>query len=116
MDHAIDAGLNLYKSAKIRHASHNCTHYRASRILLRSHRPRIRLSLLQPQRNLLFFPVHVQYDNLYLVPEIYHLARMRKTTRPAHLADVNQPLDSVFQTDKNTVIHNIDYFTLHARL
>ena len=38
---------------------------------------------------------------------------MRKALGPAHLADMNQPLDAIFEPYENTVAHHIDDFTLY---
>ena len=112
MYHTVDARLYLHESAEIGQTAYFCANNRTGRIFLRSYRPWIGLSLLEPQRDFLLFLVDTQHNHLYFVTEIYKLARMRKALGPAHLTDMHKTLNTIFKPHENTIAHYIYNFAL----
>src|SRR5262249_25735679 len=64
------------------------------------------------QANLVFLLVDVQHLHLDRVPGSNYLVGVIDAARPAHLADVNEPLDAWFELDEGAVGHHIDDLTL----
>ena len=109
VNHAVDAGLDLDERAEIGHAVARAAvtivpggYFRAAN----SHG--FGFDLLDAQRDFLLLLVDVQHDDFDLVAEIDHLARVRQPPGPAHLADVDETFDPVFQPDEHAVVHHVD--------
>ena len=68
--------------------------------------PRIRLGLLQSERDSPIAFVHAEHLHLDHVADVDHLRRMHRALAPSHLADMNQPLDALFQFDERAVVSN----------
>ena len=77
--------------------------------------PRIRLSLLHTQRNLLLVLVDTEHDHIDFIARIDEFGRVIDAFRPGHFADVNQTFDAVFQLDEGTVRHDVDDFPADLR-
>ena len=60
------------------------------------------------------FLVDAQYNRFNFVTKSQHLAWVRKTLRPTHLADMSKTFDPFFNTNKNTVVHNVHYGSLYS--
>ena len=108
VNHAVDSGFYLQKSAEIGHAAYSCGDNRPGRVFLGRNSPGIGLRLLESQRNLLLLSIDAEHDDFDFIPEINHLARMRQSLGPAHLADMHKTFDPVFETNKDPVIHDVD--------
>ena len=77
--------------------------------------PRIRLKLLQAQRNAAFLRVHVEHHGFHLVAHVHQLRRMLHALRPGHFADVDQAFDALFQFNECAVVGHADHAAMHAR-
>src|SRR6185312_17560092 len=67
MDHAFNAGLELDERAEIRNAGHRSTDALALLVTLGNGLPRLRLELLEAERNLAVRGVDLENANLYLL-------------------------------------------------
>ena len=84
-------------------------------ILLVQRLPRIRLQLLQAERNAALVRIHVQHHGFHLVANVDDLRGMLHPLRPSHLADVDQAFDALLQLDERAVVGHADHAALHAR-
>src|SRR6185295_9033001 len=74
--------------------------------------PRIRLGLLQPERDLLVFLVDLEDHRLDLVSDGDHLRGMPHVARPGHLGDVDQALDPLLQLHEGAIVGDRDHLPL----
>src|SRR4030042_1641941 len=113
MYQTLKSRLHLNKNTKIRQTAHLGLYYRARRILLRGYRPGIDFGFFNAERYFLLLLVDVQDNDVNFIAEIEHLAGMRQTPCPAHLADMNQTFNPIFKPNKGAVIHHIYYLAFH---
>src|SRR6185312_2218882 len=90
---AFDARLELDEGTVVRDRHDLALHARANGILGGHVLPRIRLELLQAERNALALPVDVEDFDLELLADLHHLARVRHAA-VAHVGDVQQAVDT----------------------
>ena len=109
VNQAIDPGLDFDECTKRREVPDNAADLGPLRILRRQSQPRIFLSLLHAERDLLLFLVDPQHDALDLIVDRRKLRGVPDVTGPAHLRDVNEALDTLLQLDEGTVVGNRDY-------
>src|SRR5262249_54672144 len=74
--------------------------------------PRVGLGLLHAQRNLLLLLVDVQHLHLDGFAAGDDLAGVVDAARPAHLRDVDEPLDACLELDEGAVGHHVDDLAL----
>src|SRR5688572_10933847 len=111
---AIDTGLELYKSAEVCQADDLPSDPRPHGISLRHRRPRIRLDLLEPQRDTLVLPVEIQDLRVDVLALLQHLRRMPDVAGPRHIGDVEQPVDAGLQLDEGAEIGEVADLARHA--
>ena len=83
--------------------------------LLRQLFPRIRFGLLEPERDAPVGLVDAQHLDLDHVADVDHLRGMHRALAPAHLGDVDQPLDALLQLDERAVVGDADDLALEPR-
>ncbi len=103
MDQAVDALLELDERAVTGQVAHPTGQPRADGVLVGRHAPGVELALLDPERYFLLVGPDRQHHRLDDVALAEHLARVADAPRPAHLADVDQPLDAFGQLDEGAV-------------
>ena len=86
----------------------------AGRVLLVEREPRIRLDLLEAERDLLVRLVHLEHHGLDDVADVDDLGRMPDVARPRHLGDVDQALDALLELDECAVVGDRDDLALDA--
>src|SRR6185312_13198539 len=115
MHQAVDAFFNFNKSPEVGELPHASFHHGADAISIHHRRPRIRLKLLDPERNPLVPLLDVQHHSLHLVARFHHFARMFHPAAPSHFRNVDQALDAGFQFDKGSIIGDAHHTSDHAR-
>ena len=115
VNQAVDTGLDFHEHAEVGDRFDLALDRAADRMDFRQCFPRIRLGLLESERNppiALVDPEHLDFDR---VADVDHLRRMHRALAPGHFADVDQPLDALFQFDEGAVIGNADDFAVQPR-
>src|SRR5262249_14166391 len=105
---AVDALLDLDEGAVVGEVAHHPLDDGVRRVALGHLVPGVGLDLLDAQGDLLLLLVDVQDLHLDLVAGGHQLRRVVDALGPAHLADVDQPLDARFQLDEGAVAHDVD--------
>src|SRR5690606_36500906 len=77
--------------------------------------PRILGRLLQAQRDPLILRIHAEYDDADVVALAQHLRRMLDALRPAHVADVDQPVDPRLDLDERAEAREVTDLALDTR-
>src|SRR5690606_34685410 len=72
---------------------------------LRDDLPRIRLELLEAERDALAIPVNVQNLDLELLSDLHHLARMRDAA-PRHVGDVEESVHAA-EVDEGAEVRDV---------
>src|SRR5438034_5791016 len=93
VDKTFDARLELDKGAVIRDRHNLALHACSDGILFRDVLPRIRMQLLEAERNALALPIDVEHFDFDFVPDLHHLARVLNPA-PAHVGDMQQAVDA----------------------
>ena len=101
----LDALLQLDERAVVGDRDHLAAHARADRVLLLDVLPRIRLQLLQAERDALAVPVDVEHLDLQLVADRHHLGRVADAA-PRHVRDVQQAVDAA-QVDERAEVGDV---------
>src|ERR1035438_7866629 len=84
-------------------------------MLLEEGVPHIGLKLLHAQGQAALVGFNGQYDGLHLVALLQHFGRMLHALGPAQVADVDQPVDSVFDFDERAEVGQVADFAFHHR-
>ena len=79
----------------------------ADRVLRGDVAPRIGLSLLETERDALLFRIDVENNGLDFLTLLEALGRMVDLARPAHIADVDHTVDTLFELDERTVSREV---------
>src|SRR2546427_128599 len=114
VDQAVDAGLDLHERAERREVAHFPLDPHAHGILLRQRHPGVFLGLLHAERDLLFGLVHLQHHRFDRLADRHDLRGVSHVTRPAHLGDMDQPLDPRLELDERAVVRDRHHLALHA--
>ncbi len=91
MDHPLDPRLQLHERPKVHQPRHRPRNPLPHLVRLRSPIPRLRLQLLQPQRDPFRLRIHAQNLHLNLLPHAQHIFRGLHPA-PRHIADMQQPV------------------------
>src|SRR5687767_2387630 len=97
-----DARLELDERTVVRDRDDLAGHARADRILRRDVLPRIRLELLEAERDALALPVDVEHFDFELAPDLDHLRRVRDAS-PGHVGDVQEAVDATEIDERSEV-------------
>src|SRR5262249_9912846 len=110
VEQAVDTLFDLYESAVVGQVADDALDQRAGRIALGDFVPRVRLHLLDAERDFLLVLVDVEDLHFDLIADGDHLARMVDALGPAHLADVDKAFDARLELDERAVAHDVDDF------
>src|ERR1019366_6309283 len=83
--------------------------------LLEERVPDIRLELLHAQREPTLIGFDGKHDGLHLVALLQHFGRVLHALGPAQVADVDQPVDAVFDFDERTEVGQVADFAFYDR-
>src|SRR5947207_14819145 len=114
MDQAIDAILDFNKSAEVSQVTHAALHARAYLIAFIECAPGIFLNLLHSQANASGLRINGKHFNLDCISRTDYLAGMLDAFGPAHLRNMDQALNAVFELYESTVIGNAGNLTGHT--
>src|SRR2546427_5007596 len=115
VDQAVDAGLDLHERAERGEVAHFSLDPHAHGVLLRQRHPGVFLGLLHAERDLLFGLVHPQHHRFDRLADRHDLRGVSHVARPAHLGDMDQPLDPRLELDERPVVRDRHHLALHAR-
>src|SRR6266852_6973675 len=115
VDQAVDAGLDLHERAERGEVAHFPLDPHADGVLLRQRHPGVFLGLLHAERDLLFGLVHLQHHRFDRLADRHDLRGVSHVARPAHLGDMDQPLDPRLELDERSIVRDRHHFALHAR-
>ena len=110
MEQPVDSLFQFDECAVVREISDATGDDTVRGILLHDRFPRIRLRLLDPERELLTFLVDSQNHHLDLVARLDQLTRMVDPFRPRHFADVHETFDARLELDERPVTHHVHDF------
>src|SRR5512138_42131 len=111
----VDPLLDADEDAEVGHVADLAADDGADRVLVLEERPRVGLDLLHAEADPLRLRVDVEDDRLDRVTLVDELRRVLHALRPAHLGDVDEPLDALLQLDERAVVREADDLALHAR-
>src|SRR5881392_1338189 len=114
VDQAVDAGLDLHERSERREVAHLAFDAHADGVLLRQRHPGIFLGLLHAERDLLFGLVHLEHHRFDRLADRHDLRGVSHVARPAHLGDMDQPLDPRLELDERAVVRDRHHLALHA--
>src|SRR3989449_3432218 len=115
VNQAVDARLDLHERAERGQIAHLPLDPHADGILLRQRHPGVLLGLLHAERDLLFRLVDLQYHGFDRLADRHDLRGVPHVARPAHLGDMDQPLDPRLELDERSIVRDRHHFALHAR-
>ncbi len=115
VDEALDALLELDEGAVVGDRDHLAVDPRADRVLLLDVLPRVRLELLQAERDALALAVEVQDLDLDLLADPHHLRGMGDAA-PRHVGDVEQAVDAAEVHERAEVGDVLDHALAHLAL
>ena len=96
------------EDTEVRDVAHHTADAGSRRILLFEQGPRVGLHLLHAERDLAFALVDVEHQARRPVADRDHLRGMLDALGPAHLGDVDQPLDARLELDEGSVVGQRD--------
>src|SRR5688572_8541848 len=115
VNQSVDARLDFHESSEAGQVAHLSVETRADWILLRQHHPRILLRLLHAERDLLLVRIDLEHDRVDRFTNADELRWMANIARPAHLADVNETLDTRLELDESAVVGDRDNLARYTR-
>ena len=110
----VDALLELDERAEVGQVADLALDAHARRVLLVERQPRIRLDLLEAERDLLVGLVDLEHHRLDDVADVDDLRRVPHVARPRHLGHVDQALDALLELDECAVVGDRDHLALDA--
>ena len=110
VNQSLDAGLELDKGSIREHVHHSSLHPAADRIFLFDIGPRTLFLLLEPERDTLFFLIHLENLYLDLLIDLYKIGRVADSS-PAHISDMEQAIESA-EIDKGAKLGDVLDHTL----
>src|SRR2546425_8104851 len=115
VDQAVDAGLDLHERPERGEVAHFPLDPHADGVFLGQRHPGVFLGLLHAERDLLFRFVDFQYDGFDRLADRHDFRGVSHVARPAHLGDMDQPLDPRLELDERAVVRDRHHLALHAR-
>src|SRR5260370_14596290 len=109
----VKAILDLHERADLRDVPHLAGHHRAHRIFLCNQQPGIRLGLLDSQRYAPVARLDVQHYYVNFFANFDDLRGVLDLLVPAHLGDVYQAFDPLFQLHEHAIVHDANDLALH---
>ena len=109
----VKALFDFHERAKLRDVANLPGDDRSHGIFLSRQQPGIGLRLLHSQRDAPVAGLDVQHDHVHHVADLRHLRRVLNFFVPAHLRDMHQALDALFQLDEHSVVDDAYDFSLN---
>ena len=106
MDQAIDPFDDLDEGTEIGEVAHLAEKAGPDRELLVEGVPGVGLYLLQAERDLLAIRVDPEHLHVHVVAHGQDFRWVTHISRPAHLGDMDQPLDPLLEFDEGAVVHD----------
>ena len=107
MDHAVDVVLEADEEAELGLVLDLALDLGTDRVLLGEGLPRVLQRLLEAERDAALDRIDLQDDHLHLLRGRDDLARMDVLLGPAHLGDVDQPLDPRLELHEGAVVGDV---------
>ena len=107
MDHPVDLAVEADEQAELGDVLHLAVDDRPHRMVFEELVPRVFAALLDSERNAALVGVDLQHHHLDLLAGRDDLAGMDVLLGPAHLGDVDQPLDAGFELDEGAVVGDV---------
>ena len=107
MDHAVDIAGQADEQAELGDVADLALELAADRMLLDEGFPRIGHDLLQAEADAPLLRIDVEHHHLDLLAGRDDLAGMHVLLGPAHLGDMDQPLDARLQFDEGAVVGDV---------
>ena len=111
MHQAIDSLDDFDECTEVREIADLAGEARTNGELLVQRAPRIRLHLLETERDLFVFGVDLEDLDVHIVVDGQDLGRMAHIAGPTHLGDVDQTLDALLQLHERPVVDDGDHAT-----
>src|SRR5690606_32051209 len=99
-DEALDVLAQVHHDALVQQTDDGAAGLDARRVALGDVHPGVVLGLLETQRDALVLAVHPEDHDLHVVPLAQHLGRVLDALGPAHVRDVDQPIDAGLDLDE----------------
>src|SRR5664279_1513606 len=112
---ALDVVADVDDDALVHQSNHGAADIRVHRIALTDAQPRILDRLLEPQRDPLVLRIDVENDDVHRVTLLHHFRRMLHTLRPAHVGDVDQPIDARLDLDERAEAREVAHLAVDPR-
>src|SRR5206468_4308796 len=109
VDHSVDIALEADEQPELGRVLDLALDGRADRMRRCKRRPRIFLRLLEAERNPALLLVHLEHLDVDFLRSADDLARMDVFLGPAHLGDVDQPLDARLELDEGAIFGDVGH-------
>ena len=109
MNKAVDSLFQFDKGTEGRQIPDLAIYHVTDREFIVQCKPRIRLNLFHAQGNLFILRIDLKHHGFYILADCHNFRRVRDMLGPGHFGDMDQPLNTLFQFDKSTVIGNADH-------
>src|SRR5262249_7848796 len=113
---AVDPLLDLDEEPEVGDALHLPAHLRAHGVVDPDELPRVRLGLLEPERDAAVHRVDIENLDVHLLPDLEDLRRVRHALGPRHLGDVHEPFDAALDLDEGAVVGEAHDLPADARV
>ena len=107
MDHAVDVAFEADEQAELGRVLDFALDHRADRMRCREGLPRIRLGLLEAERNPALLLVDLEHLHVDFLRSGDDLARVHVLLGPAHLGDVDEALDARLELDERAIFGDV---------
>src|SRR5262245_20449931 len=114
MHHAVDPAIEADEQAELGDIADLAFDGRSRRVVGGEGDPRILLGLLQPERNPALVRIDLEHLDLDFLAGGDDLAGMDVLLGPAHLRDVDQPLDAGLELDEGAIVGDVGDRALEA--
>src|SRR5581483_7284685 len=114
MHEPVDSGFNLDENAEIGNRLDLAADRAAHRMTLGEFLPGIGLGLLETERDPAAGLVHPEHLHLDAIADVDYFRRMNGALAPAHLGDVNQAFNALFELDEGAVIGDAHHLAVEA--
>ena len=105
VDQTLHPGFQFHEGAVIGHIDHAADHAAVHRVALQHRVPRVRLQLLDAQRDALLAAVELENLDRHILAHLQHLRRMRDPA-VGHVGNVQQSVDTA-QIDERAVFGQV---------
>src|SRR4029079_7041688 len=110
-----DVVADVDDDALVHQANDGARELRAHRIRLTDTKPRIFLGLLEPEADALVLAVDVEDDHIDRVALLHDFRRLLNALRPAHIRNMNQPIDARLDLDERAEAREVANLAVDPR-